>query len=175
MLFRRRNEKPRTRRIRWLRLLTLLSVLGLLCSVSFVFGLVSAIAGEINELEPRNQTKLQEYGYIYASDGKTLLHVLRGEESRIVVESEAIAPVTKQAIVAVEDRRFWEHRGVDIRSIGRAVWADIREKELVQGGSTITQQFVKNTYTKSDRTVSRKLRRRRSRGSSSDAGRRIGS
>ena len=158
MPFRRRNDQPRRRRIRWLRLLTLLSVVGLVCSVSFVFGLVSAIASEIPKLEPRNQAKLQEYGYIYAADGKTLLHVLRGEESRIVVEPDAIAPVVKQAIVAVEDRRFWEHRGVDIRGVARAVLADIREQELVQGGSTITQQFVKNTYTENDRTVSRKLK-----------------
>ena len=64
----------------------------------------------------------------------------------------------KQAIVAVEDRRFWEHRGVDLRGIFRAVWADIRHKEVVQGGSTITQQLVKNTYIEPERTVSRKLK-----------------
>ena len=52
----------------------------------------------------------------------------------------------KQAIVAVEDKRFWEHRGVDAKGIMRAVWADIQNKRLVQGGSTIAQQFVKNTY-----------------------------
>ena len=75
-----------------------------------------------------------------------MLAVLRGDESRVVVALEQIAPIMKQAIVAVEDRRFWEHRGVDLRGIFRAVWADIRNKEVVQGGSTITQQFVKNTY-----------------------------
>ncbi len=64
----------------------------------------------------------------------------------------------KHAIVAVEDRRFWEHRGVDLRGIGRAVWADVQSKELVQGGSTITQQFVKNTLDRDDRTISRKLK-----------------
>ncbi|MDQ3994612.1 MAG: PBP1A family penicillin-binding protein [Actinomycetota bacterium] len=157
-LWRRRAGKPRTRRVRKLRLLALLSVLGLVCSVSFVYGLVTAIASEIPSLDPRNQVGLEQDGYIYAADGKTLLAILRGRESRVVVDSKEIAPVMKQAIVAVEDRRFWEHRGVDIRGIGRAVWADIREKELVQGGSTITQQFVKNTLTKSDRTISRKLK-----------------
>jgi penicillin-binding protein 1A len=123
-----------------------------------VYGLVTAIASEIPELDPRHQADLEQDGYIYASDGKTILAVLRGSESRIVLDSEEIAPVVKQAIVAVEDRRFWEHRGVDMRGIARAIVADIREKELVQGGSTITQQFVKNTYTKHDRTVSRKLK-----------------
>ena len=64
----------------------------------------------------------------------------------------------KQAIVAIEDQRFFEHRGVDIHGIIRAVWQDVRNKKVVQGGSTITQQFVKNTYVKSNRTISRKLK-----------------
>ncbi len=129
-----------------------------MCAVSFVYGLVTAIASEIPKLDPESEAELQEDGYIYASDGKTVLAVLRGRESRIVVDSEEIAPVVKQAIVAVEDRRYWEHRGVDVRGIVRAVWADLREKEAVQGGSTITQQFVKNQYRWNDRTISRKLK-----------------
>ena len=64
----------------------------------------------------------------------------------------------KQAIVAVEDRRFFEHRGVDIRGIARAVWQDLRNRAVVEGGSTITQQFVKNAYVKSSRSFERKLK-----------------
>jgi penicillin-binding protein 1A len=127
-------------------------------AVSFAYGLVSAIASELGELEPGKERRTERFGYIYASDGRTVLAVLRGSESRVVVDSDEIAPVMKQAIVAVEDRRFWEHRGVDWRGMGRAFWADIREKEVVQGGSTITQQFVKNQYTERERTVSRKLK-----------------
>jgi penicillin-binding protein 1A len=127
--------------------------------VAFTYGLVMAIAGEIPKLDPANQARnLSQDGYVYASDGKTILAVLRGEESRVIVTSDQIAPVVKQAIVAVEDRRYWEHRGVDVRGIARAVWSDIRHKEVVQGGSTITQQFVKNTVTENDRTISRKLK-----------------
>ena len=145
--------------MRKLRLLALLAALGLVSLVSFAFGLVRAIASDIPALEPGSPTeRVPQNGYIYASDGKTILAVLRGPESRVVVKSDQIAPVMKQAIVAVEDRRFWEHRGVDIRGIVRAVWADVRHKGIVQGGSTITQQFVKNTYVKSERTVRRKLK-----------------
>ena len=64
----------------------------------------------------------------------------------------------KQAIVAVEDARFFEHRGVDIRGIVRAVWQDLRNRAVVEGGSTITQQFVKNAYVKSSRSFERKLK-----------------
>ncbi len=122
---------------------------------------MTAIARELPSLDPANAgTKVasKQNGYIYASDGKTILAVLRGDETRIVVSSGEIAPIMKQAIVAVEDRRFFEHDGVDLRGIMRAVWADVTKKEVVQGGSTITQQFVKNTYIKPEKTVSRKLK-----------------
>ena len=118
--------------------------MGLLSLVAFTYGFVTAIASEIPKLDPANQTRdLAKNSYIFAADG-TLLATLRGDENRVVVKSEDIAPVMKQAIVAVEDRRFWEHCGVDIRGIARALWADVSQKEFVQGGSTITQQFVKN-------------------------------
>ena len=127
-------------------------------AVSFTYGLVSSVASELPQLEPGNERRTERLGHIYASDGKTVLAVLRGSESRIIVKSEEISPVMKQAIVAVEDRRFWEHKGVDIQGMARAVWADLRSQEVVQGGSTITQQFVKNQYTQQERTVSRKLK-----------------
>jgi penicillin-binding protein 1A len=133
-------------------------VLSLVAGVSFVYGLVSGVASELSQLEPGRENRTEKVGYIYASDGRTVLAVLRGSESRVVLRSDEIAPVMKQAIVAVEDRRFWEHRGVDIRGMARAFWADIRHKKVVQGGSTITQQFIKNQYTSKDRTVSRKLK-----------------
>jgi penicillin-binding protein 1A len=157
VLFRKRKE-PKRRRIRKLRFFVLLLLLLVVSLVAFVFGLVSAVASDIAALEPTKKNHVEQLGYIYASDGKTVLAVLHGNESRVVVDSDEIAPVMKQAIVAVEDRRFWEHRGVDFKGIMRAVWADIRNQKLVQGGSTITQQFVKNTYTKRERTISRKLK-----------------
>ncbi len=63
----------------------------------------------------------------------------------------------KHAIVAVEDRRFYEHRGIDLRGMGRALWTDIASRKTVQGGSTITQQFVKNAYLTSKKSIGRKL------------------
>jgi penicillin-binding protein 1A len=158
LLGRRTRGVPKRRRIRKLRLLVLLTAVALVMAVSFVFGLVSSVASELPQLEPGKERRTERLGYIYASDGKTVLAVLRGSESRIVVRSDEITPVMKQAIVAVEDRRFWEHRGVDIRGMARAVLADLRSQDIVQGGSTITQQFIKNQYTQQERTVSRKLK-----------------
>jgi len=132
-------------------------VLWLLASTSFTFGLVAAIASEIPDLDPTKQRPTVN-GIVYANDGKTVLAVLRGDENRVLVEGKEIAPMMKHAIVAIEDRRFFEHRGIDLRGIARALWADIREKRVVEGGSTITQQFVKNTLLDSDKTIGRKVR-----------------
>ena len=159
MRFRRRKEapaKPR-RRIRKLRFTLLLLILGLVGLASFGFGFITAIANDVPSLDPAKARKAERNGYIYAADG-TVLAVLRSDQSRVLVGSNQIAPIMKQAIVAVEDRRFWEHQGVDLRGILRAVWSDISNKGVIQGGSTITQQLVKNTYIKPERTVSRKLK-----------------
>ncbi|MEJ7793202.1 MAG: PBP1A family penicillin-binding protein [Gaiellaceae bacterium] len=135
-----------------------MTVLGLLGSVSFGFGLVTAIAGEIPKLDPRRQLEQEVNGYIYDSTGKRELAVLRGSEARTLVGYDEIAPMLRHAIVAIEDRRYWEHDGVDLRGIARAAWADIRSKRVVEGGSTITQQFVKNALDRDQRTIARKVR-----------------
>jgi penicillin-binding protein 1A len=123
-----------------------------------MFGFVTALAGEIPKLDPKYQVEAERDGYIYANDGRTVLAVLRGKEGRVLLEPDQIAPLMKHAIVAIEDRRFYEHQGVDIRGIARAAWEDITNKSVVQGGSTITQQFVKNAIVRDDRTISRKVK-----------------
>ena len=121
-------------------------------------GLVSAVAAEIPELDPARAQQQEVNGYIYAGDGETILAVLRGSQARVLVDWEEIAPPMKLAIVDIEDRRFYEHNGVDLRGIARAAWADIRHHAAVQGGSTITQQFVKNALVHDQRTIARKVR-----------------
>jgi penicillin-binding protein 1A len=155
---RRRKVWPhKRRRIRKLRLAVLLLVLLALSLVSFTYGLITAVAGEIPELDPARIEKREQNGYIYDRRGQKILAVLRGSESRVLVDSSEIAPVMKHAIVAIEDKRFYEHRGVDLRAIARAFWADVRQK-VVQGGSTITQQFIKNALIEDERSIGRKLK-----------------
>src|SRR3970282_2225727 len=92
------------------------------------------------------------------SNGRSVLAVLRGDESRVLVKSiEDISPLMRQAIVSIEDKRFYEHRGVDLRGIVRALWEDIRKQKVIEGGSTITQQFIKNAYARNEKTVGRKV------------------
>jgi penicillin-binding protein 1A len=147
----------RRRRIRKLRLTALVLLLSFLGLASFTFGLITAVASQIPNCDP-SRVPREVDGHIYASDGRTILATLRGSESRILVNTDQVAPIMQQAIVAVEDKRFYEHRGVDVRGIARAVWADLASKKVVQGGSTITQQFVKNSCVTTARTISRKLK-----------------
>ncbi len=157
MFGRKRKARAGRRRIRKLRLAVILLILALLGVTSFTFGMITAVASQIPNCDPARVPREVD-GHIYAGDNKTILATLRGAESRIVVGSNQIAPIMRQAIVAIEDKRFYRHRGVDLRGIGRAIWADITSKKVVQGGSTITQQFVKNSCVTSQRTISRKLK-----------------
>lgn len=70
---------------------------------------------------------------------------------------EDVPEVYKKALVAVEDKRFYKHNGIDIISIGRAIVTDIKEMEFVEGGSTITQQLAKNTYFTQEKSFIRKI------------------
>jgi penicillin-binding protein 1A len=152
------QPRRRRRRIRKLRLLALLGVLLLLAGTAFTYGVIVAVGQQLHGLDPFRNQHQQLDGYVYAGDGHTILAVLRGTQSRVLVQSDQISPWMKQAIVAAEDKRFYEHRGIDLRGMGRALLADLRHKSAVQGGSTITQQFVKNELTGSERTVTRKLK-----------------
>jgi penicillin-binding protein 1A len=135
----------------------LVAVLFVAAALSFTFGLVRAVASEIPALDPAAQHSDVDT-VVYASNGRTVLAVLRGNESRVLVGTDDIAPIMRQAIVSVEDQRFFEHNGIDVRGVARALWQDVRQQGIVEGGSTITQQFVKNAYIRNERTLARKVR-----------------
>lgn len=94
---------------------------------------------------------------IYAADGSTIasLHAI---ENRQVVAITEMAQVARDSVVAIEDPSFFDHDGVDYKAIGRALVRNVEAGEPTQGGSTITQQYVKNTLVGSERTYERKLR-----------------
>ena len=101
---------------------------------------------------------------------------LHGAVNRVVVPSARIPQALKEATVAVEDRRFYQHHGVDFVGIARAAVADLLAGHVVQGGSTITEQYVKNAYLGSETRPHRaRSTRRSSPGSSRTAGRRTAS
>ena len=106
--------------------------------------------------EPRHEVDAQ-VSKVYDINGQQIGAFRRFEITQ-PVNPEDIPKILKDAVIAGEDRRFYSHGGVDVRSTLRAMWADIRNAEAVQGGSTITQQYVKNAFVGKERTLSRKIR-----------------
>ena len=117
-----------------------------------------AVAQDLPDLEARAQYDARRTRSSSPATARALT-TLTGNEKRILVESDEIAPSLKQAVVAIEDERFYEHRGIDFLGIARALQQDIISGGAVQGASTITQQFVKNALeAQGSRTVLQKLR-----------------
>ena len=145
---------PRRVRIRKLRVFFVLLGLGILAVISTIFGMLMAITSDLPQLEVQSGAN----SVLVDRNGREL-GMLTGTEKRIFLRSDQIAPVVKHAIIAIEDQRFYTNAGIDVRGIGRALWQDIRAQEAVQGGSTITMQFVKNALAAQDeRTLFNKLK-----------------
>ena len=98
---------------------------------------------------------------VYALDGagnRQEIGAFREFEQNTPVQPSDIPQVLKDAVISAEDKGFYSHGGIDPRGSIRALWADLRKKNLAQGGSTITQQYVKNAYVGEERTFVRKIR-----------------
>ena len=155
---RRRNRRQaRSRRTRALIVVALLLVLGVAGGVAA--GGLGAFAAwrdscDLSQLHP---VQLGRSSPVLAADGSQL-GLLPAEKEHRPVALAAISPLLQETTVDVEDRRFFEHSGVDVHGVARAVWADVKAGSVVEGGSTLTQQLVRNLYISSDRTVGRKLR-----------------
>ena len=93
---------------------------------------------------------------LYFRDGSTELGQL-AVQNRTVIGFDEMPQSIKDAVVAAEDRTFWTNRGIDVKGLSRAAWGIIRNQEIVGGGSTITQQYIKIRYLTSEQTLDRKL------------------
>jgi 1A family penicillin-binding protein len=143
----RRSRLPAPLRFVW-RLwlafvkLTLLAAVALLAAVLWVYHTYSQ---DLPDPDQIRQHHAAETTRIYARDGKTLLYELVDPQGghRTVVPLDRIPAVLKDATISVEDAGFYEHPGVDMRGIVRALWLNYQHQEIVSGGSTITQQLVR--------------------------------
>ena len=128
----------------------------------FLFGFLSltGLAGAawvITQIPLPSEAPLAETTLIFDASGQQVAE-LHGVENRYPVKIEQVPLITQAAVIAAEDRQFLRHRGIDPLSIARATWADIRSQGVTQGGSTITQQYVKNQIVGSERSLARKLK-----------------
>ena len=157
-------RKPKLKKLRLAFILV-----GLTCAGSGIDGVRDAdggverfaLAREQGEYRAAENSRLYADGPGCKEPGQVECQIakLTGNENRILVKEGEVSPNIKNAVIAIEDRRFYEHEGVDYSGIARALFQDILKRSAVQGGSTITQQFVKNALSaQSERTVFQKLR-----------------
>jgi len=138
--------------------LTLAGLLAL-AMVSTVFGMMMAVAQDLPDLESQNEFRAARNSILLDNTGKKRVAVLTGSENRILVRSSEISSNVKRAVIAIEDRRFYTHKGLDYTGIARAIVEDVRRQRAAQGASTITQQFVKNALVaQQNRSLFQKLR-----------------
>lgn len=139
----------------------LLLLLRVLAAVLLLFivlvGYLWNVSNHLPELQADSSAlQVAETSIVYAADGSVLAEWY-DEQDRTVVPNDAIPAQLKAAAVAIEDKRFYEHSGVDVQGIARAASVNSHKGEVRQGGSTITQQTVKLLYTGGERTLRRKI------------------
>lgn len=154
LLYRTRHKK----RKRWLKRLfvfaTWIVIIGFIGSLA-VFAYYSK---DLPDPEKIGQRQIIQSTKIYDRTGEILLYDIHGEEKRTVIAFEEIPQYVKDATIVSEDDNFYHHFGLDFKGIIRAFFANIRGNKISQGGSTITQQFVKNAILSPERTITRKIK-----------------
>src|SRR4029077_18031288 len=150
--------KPARPRLKKLRILFVLLGLGVLAIVSMVFGMMTAVSQDLPAIYNFAQFKAAKNSEVFDASGEPI-GTLTSNQNKILLTAGQISPNIKNAVVSIEDSRFYEHSGVDFQGIGRALIRDILSQSAAQGASTITEQFVKNALAaQGSRTVFEKFR-----------------
>lgn len=153
----KRVSKKRTTRERLLKFW--LPLAGIVFLVFVLIGVIAFawFSRDLPDPERIADRSVAQSTRIYARDGTTLLYEIHGDQKRTVVDLDAIAPDVINATIAIEDKDFYKHKGVSLTGIIRAIWTDVTTGSS-QGGSTITQQFVKNAILTNEKKITRKIR-----------------
>ncbi|HKG44786.1 MAG TPA: transglycosylase domain-containing protein [Gaiellaceae bacterium] len=153
---RRRRFRGKGRRKRRTTLVFVTLLIIVLAVIASGVGAVAKFRSDCT-LKDLKAVQIGENSFVFAANG-SLLGAIPAERNRTPVALWRVSPWMRKATVSIEDRRFYEHGGVDYEGIARAAWKDLRAGHVVQGGSTITQQLVRNLYISKERTLNRKLK-----------------
>ena len=138
-----------------------------LCALALVVGtggLIYLLSQIELPIDPRLETNQKQTSFVCSDEvqvncnAQNAMAQLHGVEDRVLVTYDQIPPILREAVISAEDRDFFKHGGVDPAGIARAAYQDIKGSGSRQGGSTITQQYVKKTYLNSEQTFTRKIK-----------------
>ncbi|HQB59847.1 MAG TPA: PBP1A family penicillin-binding protein [Candidatus Moranbacteria bacterium] len=124
----------------------------------FVAGVFIYFAKDLPSSDSVEKRIVPESTKIYDRTGEHLLYEIHGEEKRTIIPFEQIPDTVKYATIALEDQDFYSHHGIKITSIIRSALKDVIRRGAVQGGSTITQQFIKKALLTDEKTITRKIK-----------------
>ena len=146
------------KRRKWLKKVLTLAGYFVLAAIILVAGIFIYFAKDLPNPSKISERQITQSTKIYDRTGTVLLYDVHGEEKRTVVPFDQISKYLKDATVATEDASFYSNFGVDIRGILRAAWRTLTHQPNAGGGSTITQQFIKNTMLTSEKSLTRKIK-----------------
>lgn len=163
MAYRKKRKLRRSGNFKKRLILITISIV-ILASLA-VFGVITVVLASASKdlakiakgpaVVPAQTTKI----YSYNPNGPPqLLTNMFVDQDRVIVPLDHIPTKFRQAVIAIEDERFYSHRGVDFKAIARAIVADVKAGKAAEGASTITQQYVKNAFLTADKTIDRKLK-----------------
>lgn len=143
---------------KWLGILVKIFGACLVLGVLSVVVVFAYFAKDLPDPNKVNKRFIAESTKIYDRTGEHLLYEIHGEEKRTLISFEEMPESIKYATIVSEDQEFYSHHGVKVSSIVRAALKDVLYRGAAQGGSTITQQFVKNSILTSEKTLTRKIK-----------------
>jgi penicillin-binding protein 1A len=153
----RHQRAIRRRRRRKGAVVAVLAILALVTAAG-VGGTAAVLAyGSSCDLDSLRSVNIGANSFVYAADG-SLLGSIPAERNREPVTAADMSLSVRKATIAIEDRRFFDHGGIDLEGIARAAVVDVKAGAIVEGGSTITQQLVRNLYISNEQTVQRKVK-----------------
>lgn len=150
-------RKQKRKRPLWQYIVAVGIILVLLCGILGI-GAFAYYSRDLPDPSKINDRAVAQNTRIFARDGKTILYEIHGDVSRTVIPLNDIPKFAQQATISIEDKNFYKNKGVSIRGIIRSIFLDVISGKKSQGGSTITQQFIKNAVLTNEKSISRKIK-----------------
>ncbi|MFC1700818.1 penicillin-binding protein [Patescibacteria group bacterium] len=151
----------RKKRLRIIKFLAKLLFICLIIGILGTAGIFAYFAKDLPDPTKIGQRQIIESTKIFDRTGQILLYDIHGEEKRTIIEFDKIPQYTKDATIVIEDDNFYRHFGLDFKGIIRAAITNFQGNKISQGGSTITQQYIKNAFlggSHAQRTFTRKIK-----------------
>ncbi|MDI6778033.1 MAG: transglycosylase domain-containing protein [Patescibacteria group bacterium] len=150
----KKGKKPR----RWLRRILKFFGWAAVAGLLLAIGVFAYYAKDLPSPGKLNKRQVVESTKIYDRTGEHILYEIHGEEKRTAIPIGQMSEVVRAATIAAEDQTFYQHYGIQFKAIARAAIYDLMGRQVSQGGSTITQQLIKNTVLTNEKTFTRKVK-----------------